>query len=293
MKTSTNILDGKALAKQVRKQVAAKVLARKDAGLAQPGLATILVGKDAASQVYVRNKHRACENAGIQSFAYELDADSSQSEVLKLINELNDNVEVHGVLLQLPVPKHLDDSELIAAISPLKDVDGLHPENVGLLAQKGRELRFAPATPSGIIRILEEAGVVLEGANAVVVGRSNIVGLPIALMLLEANATVTICHSRSKDLAGICRQADVLIAAVGIPEFVRAAWVKPGATVIDVGVNRVEDNSDKRGYRLAGDVHFAEVSEIAGIITPVPGGVGPMTIAMLLENTLRAAEFHD
>ena len=200
---------------------------------------------------------------------------------------------MHGILLQLPVPKQLDDAELIRVISPLKDVDGLHPENVGLLAQKGREMRFAPATPSGIMRLLEEAGTELEGANAAVLGRSNIVGLPISLMLLEANATVTVCHSRSTDLAAICKRADVLIAAVGKPEFVLADWVKPGATVIDVGVNRVDDSSTKRGYRLVGDVDFDEVSKVAAAITPVPGGVGPMTIAMLLENTLRAAELHD
>jgi 5,10-methylene-tetrahydrofolate dehydrogenase/methenyl tetrahydrofolate cyclohydrolase len=251
------------------------------------------VGEDTASQVYVRNKHRACEKVGIQSFAYDLAVDNEQSEVLQLIQELNKNPDVHGILLQLPVPEHLDDEELIAAISPLKDVDGLHPENVGLLAQKGREVRFAPATPSGIMRLLDEAGVKLEGANAVVLGRSNIVGLPISLMLLEANATVTICHSRSKDLAAICRQADVLITAVGRPEFVRADWVKAGAVVIDVGVNRVEDSSRKRGYRLVGDVDFDEVSKVAAAITPVPGGVGPMTIAMLLENTLNAAKLND
>jgi 5,10-methylene-tetrahydrofolate dehydrogenase/methenyl tetrahydrofolate cyclohydrolase len=283
MESGARILDGRLFAEQISEQVAAKVIARKEAGLAQPGLATILVGEDAASQVYVRNKHRACEKVGIQSFAYELAADSAQSEVLQLIQELNKNPDVHGMLLQ----------ELIAAISPLKDVDGLHPENVGLLAQKGREVRFAPATPSGIMRLLDEAGVKLEGANAVVLGRSNIVGLPISLMLLEANATVTICHSRSKDLAAICRQADVLITAVGRPEFVRADWVKAGAVVIDVGVNRVEDSSRKRGYRLVGDVDFDEVSKVAAAITPVPGGVGPMTIAMLLENTLNAAKLND
>jgi methylenetetrahydrofolate dehydrogenase (NADP+)/methenyltetrahydrofolate cyclohydrolase len=293
MESVASILEGKSLAKRIREQVAAKVIARKEAGLAQPGLATILVGEDAASQVYVRNKHRACEKVGIQSFAYELAIDADQSEVLELIQKLNNNAAVHGILLQLPVPKQLDDAELIRAIYPLKDVDGLHPENVGLLAQKGQEMRFAPATPSGIMRLLEEAGTELEGANAVVLGRSNIVGLPISLMLLEANATVTVCHSRSKNLAAICKRADVLIAAVGKPKFVRAAWVKPGATVIDVGVNRVDDSSTKRGYRLVGDVDFDEVSKVAAAITPVPGGVGPMTIAMLLENTLRAAELHD
>ena len=293
MESGASIVDGKSLAEGIREQVAAKVIARKEAGLAQPGLATILVGEDAASQVYVRNKHRSCEKVGIQSFAYELAIGADQSEVLRLIQKLNNNAAVHGILLQLPVPKQLDDAELIRVISPLKDVDGLHPENVGLLAQKGREMRFAPATPSGIMRLLEEAGTELEGANAAVLGRSNIVGLPISLMLLEANATVTVCHSRSTDLAAICKRADVLIAAVGKPEFVLADWVKPGATVIDVGVNRVDDSSTKRGYRLVGDVDFDEVSKVAAAITPVPGGVGPLTIAMLLENTLLAAEFHD
>lgn len=286
-------MDGKALAEKIRVRVAAKVAARKEKGLSQPGLATVLLGEDPASQVYVRSKHRACEQVGIQSFAHELREDAKQKEVLELIQALNDKLEVHGVLVQLPLPKQIDESAVLITISPRKDVDGLHPQNTGLLAQKGRAPLFAPATPSGIMRLLAEAKADLDGANAVVLGRSNIVGLPLMLMLIEANATVTLCHSHTKDLAAVCKRADVLIVAVGQPELVRGDWVKSGAIVIDVGVNRVEDANAKRGYRLVGDVAFEEVSAVAGAITPVPGGVGPMTIAMLLENTLRAAELTD
>jgi methylenetetrahydrofolate dehydrogenase (NADP+)/methenyltetrahydrofolate cyclohydrolase len=284
------LLNGKEIAAQVREEVAAKVAARVEAGLPAPGLATVLVGEDAASQVYVRSKHRACEEAGIQSFAHELPADSPQKDLLELVETLNADPAVHGVLVQLPLPKGLDEIQVIAAIAPNKDVDGLTPANAGLLAQKGRQPRFVPATPRGIMYMLKQTGIELEGSNAVVLGRSNIVGVPIANLLLKANATVTICHSRTRELAAVCRGADVLVAAVGQPEIVRGDWVKPGAVVIDVGVNRVEDASVKRGYRLVGDVAFDEVSEVASAITPVPGGVGPMTIAMLLENTLEAAE---
>jgi len=292
-KSTATILDGKALAKNIREEVAGKVTIRMKRGLAQPGLATIIVGEDPASRVYVRSKHKACEEAGIQSFAHEIPANAAQDEVLDLIQKLNEQSDIHGILVQLPVSKHMDEATLISAISIMKDVDGLHPENVGLLAQKGRQPLFAPATPSGIMRLLKETDLRMEGANAVVLGRSNIVGLPIALMMLDANATVTMCHSRTRDLAAVCKRADVLVAAVGKPEFVRGDWVKPGAVVIDVGVNRVDDENAKRGYRLAGDVAFEEASRVARAITPVPGGVGPMTIAMLLENTLRAAEFAD
>jgi len=292
-KTTAIILDGKAFAKEIRMDVAAKVADRMIKGLQQPGLATIIVGDDPASRIYVSNKHKACEEVGIQSFGHELSANAAQEEILELIQRLNKQSDVHGILLQLPVSKHLDEAELISEISLFKDVDGLHPANVGLLAQKGRQPHFAPATPSGIMRLLKKAELKLEGANAVVLGRSNIIGLPISLMLLDENATVTICHSRTRDLATVCKQADVLVVAVGIPEIVRGDWVKSGAMVIDVGVNRVDDEQTKRGYRLVGDVAFDEAMQVAGAITPVPGGVGPLTIAMLLENTLHAAELAD
>jgi 5,10-methylene-tetrahydrofolate dehydrogenase/methenyl tetrahydrofolate cyclohydrolase len=287
---SARILDGKALAAAVRAEVGSQVAARRTAGQAQPGLATVLVGEDPASAIYVRNKRKACEEAGMLSFGFELPATTSQAELLALLAELNARADVHGVLVQLPLPEHIDALAVISAIDPRKDVDCLHPENVGLLAQKGRQPRFVPCTPAGIVRILQDAAVPLAGAHAVVLGRSNIVGLPLSLLLVKADATVTIAHSRTRDLLALCRQADVLVAAAGKPELVRGDWVKPGATVIDVGVNRIADPAAKKGSRVVGDVAFAEVAAVAAAITPVPGGVGPMTIAMLLRNTLRAAE---
>lgn len=287
---TAKILDGKALAARIRAEVAAKVAARIAAGGTTPGLATVLVGNDPASETYVRNKRKACEEAGIVSFGLELPAATSQAELLELIAKLNARQDVHGILVQVPLPVHIDAAALQSAVSPSKDVDCLHPENVGLLAQKGKVPRFVPCTPAGIMRMLVENRTQLEGVPAVVLGRSNIVGMPLALLLTRANATVTIAHSQTRDLAAVCRMADVLIAAVGHPELVRGEWVKPGAVVIDVGVNRVEDAKAKRGYRLVGDVAFDEAVELASAITPVPGGVGPMTIAMLLENTLHAAE---
>jgi len=287
------ILDGKALAAQIRAELTERVAARVAAGGSPPGLATVLVGEHPASQVYVRSKHRACREAGMASFEVELPADASQPDVVAEIERLNADPQVHGILLQLPLPGQLDEIAILQAIDPLKDVDGLHPENAGLLAQKGRRPRFVPATPLGVMRLLEASETPIEGANAVVLGRSNIVGVPAALLLLRANATVTLAHSHTRDLAGLCRTADILVAAVGQPEIVRGDWVKRDATVIDVGINRVEDSEAKRGYRLVGDVAFDEVVSHAGAITPVPGGVGPMTIAMLLENTFKAAELQD
>jgi methylenetetrahydrofolate dehydrogenase (NADP+)/methenyltetrahydrofolate cyclohydrolase len=284
------ILDGKALAAKVRAETTAKVAARTTAGKTPPGLATILVGNDPASETYVRNKRKSSEEVGMVSFGYEMPAETSQAELLKLIVELNSRPEIHGILVQVPLPKHIDPAAIQSAISPLKDVDCLHPENIGYLAQKGREPRFVSCTPAGIMRMFAESGVKLSGANAVVLGRSNIVGMPISLLLIKADATVTVAHSRTQDLPGVCRAADVLIAAVGKPQMVRGDWVKPGAVVIDVGVNRIEDKTKKSGSRLVGDVAYAEAAEVASAITPVPGGVGPMTIAMLLENTYHAAE---
>jgi len=235
-------------------------------------------------------KQKACEKLGIRSFGYTLPEDSTQEEVEKLVKELNANPEVNGILVQLPLPSGLDEESVLNAISIDKDVDGFHPVNIGRLAQKGREPLFVPCTPDGSIYLIQKMGIPIEGANAVVLGRSNIVGMPVALLLVGLNATVTICHSRSRDLPGICRQADILIAAVGRPEMVKKDWVKPGATVIDVGTNRIDDPSKEKGYRLVGDVDFDEVKEVAGAISPSPDGVGPMTITMLLRNTVRAAK---
>jgi len=290
---SANIIDGKQIGQDIRDEVKIAVDNRLKQGLSAPGLATVLVGENPASKVYVRNKQKACAEVGIASFGHNLPGDATQDEVETLVRNLNADPAVNGILVQLPLPRHLDEEKVLTAIDLNKDVDGFHPVNIGRLAQKGREPVFVPCTPAGCMVMLERAGAQLNGANAVVLGRSNIVGMPVALLLVKANATVTICHSRTRDLASVVRGADVLVAAIGQPEFVKKEWVKPGAIVIDVGINQVEDASAKRGYRLVGDVAFDEVSEVAGAITPVPGGVGPMTIAMLLKNTLRAAELAD
>ncbi len=287
------IIDGKAIAESIREDVRKSVQERIAQGLPVPGLATVIVGDNPASKVYVRMKHRACEEAGILSVGHELPATASQEEVEALVKQLNEDPEINGILVQLPLPAGLDEESVLSAISLKKDVDGFHPVNIGRLAQKGREPLFVPATPAGVMVLLDENGTELDGANAVVLGRSNIVGMPVSLLLLRANATVTICHSHTRDLPGVIREADVLVAAIGRPEFVRGDWIKPGATVIDVGTNRVEDPGSKRGYRLVGDVNFDEAVKVAGAITPSPGGVGPMTIAMLLRNTLRAARLAD
>ncbi|MCL4562834.1 MAG: bifunctional methylenetetrahydrofolate dehydrogenase/methenyltetrahydrofolate cyclohydrolase FolD [Chloroflexi bacterium] len=290
---TAQLIDGTAIAEQIRAGVAADVKARKEAGKSIPGLATVLIGENPASQVYVRSKQKACAEVGIQSFGQTLPATVSQAEAEALIKELNDNPAVNGILVQLPLPKGLDEERILNTIRLDKDVDGFHPVNIGRLAQKGRDPLFVPCTPSGVMYMLEKSLPSLEGVNAVVLGRSNIVGMPVALLLVRANATVTICHSRTHNLPDVVRSADVLVAAVGKAEMVRGSWVKPGAVVIDVGINRVEDATRPRGYRLVGDVAFDEVKEVAGAITPVPGGVGPMTIAMLLKNTLAAAEMSD
>jgi methylenetetrahydrofolate dehydrogenase (NADP+)/methenyltetrahydrofolate cyclohydrolase len=290
---TAQIIDGTAIAAKVRAQVAADVAQRLRDGKSQPGLATVLVGDNTASQTYVRSKRKACAEAGIESFGHELAATATQREVEQLVADLNADPRVHGILVQLPLPEGLDEEKVLAAISLEKDVDGFHPINIGRLAMKGRRPLFVPCTPAGCMVLLEEAGAVFKGANAVVLGRSNIVGLPAAMLLLHRDATLTVCHSRSRDLPAICRGADILIAAVGRAEMVKADWVKPGAFVIDVGINRKDDPTRKSGYRLVGDVAYDEVKEVAGAITPVPGGVGPMTIAMLLRNTVRGAELAD
>jgi 5,10-methylene-tetrahydrofolate dehydrogenase/methenyl tetrahydrofolate cyclohydrolase len=290
---TAKILDGTALAEEIRSGVGRAVAARKAVGQSIPGLATVLVGENPASQAYVRSKHKACEQAGMNSFGHVLPADASQEEVVALVRRLNADPAVHGILVQLPLPSGLDEESVLREISLNKDVDGFHPVNIGRLAQKGRDPFFVPCTPAGCMLLIEQALPDLNGVNAVVLGRSNIVGMPVALLLVRANATVTICHSRTKDLPGVVRQADVVVAAIGKPELVRGDWVKPGAVVIDVGINRVEDATRPKGYRLVGDVAFQEVKEVAGAVTPVPGGVGPMTIAMLLRNTLRGAKLSD
>ncbi len=287
---TAEIIDGVATAKRIREKVAAEVERWVADGNPRPGLATVLVGEDPASQVYVRSKQKACSQAGIASYGHVLPADVSQAELEKLVEELNADPKVNGILVQLPLPKGLDEERVLRAIRIEKDVDGFHPVNIGRLAQKGRDPYFVPCTPAGIMQLLAEHTPTLEGAEAVVLGRSNIVGMPVALLLVRANATVTICHSRSRDLPSIIRKADVLVAAVGRPDMVQGDWIKPGAVVIDVGINRVEDASDPKGYRLTGDVDFESAKEVAGAITPVPGGVGPMTIAMLIQNTLQAAK---
>lgn len=288
--TIPHIIDGKAIAAQVQAEVAAGVAELKATTGITPGLATVLVGENPASQTYVRNKRLRCEEVGMHSVGHELPADISAADLLAVVESLNRDPAIHGILVQLPLPKHIAEEQILGAIAIEKDVDGFHPVNIGKLGMKGREPSFAPCTPLGCMVLLERMGVTFAGKHAVVLGRSNIVGLPAAMMLLKRDCTVTVCHSRTADLPAVTRQADILIAAVGRAEMVKADWVKPGAIVIDVGINSVPDATKKKGYRLVGDVAFDEVAAVAGAITPVPGGVGPMTIAMLLSNTLVAAQ---
>lgn len=290
---TAQLIDGKLIAQQVRDEVARNVAERIASGKSKPTLATVLVGDRVDSATYVASKQKACAELGMGSVSHNVPGDVSQAELENLVRSLNEDTSVHGILVQLPLPAHLDEERVLQLVSVEKDVDGFSPINIGRLAQKGREPLFVPCTPYGCIYLLEKAGVTIEGSNAVVLGRSNIVGMPAALLLIGKNATVTICHSRTRDLPSVIRQADILIAAIGKTEFVRGDWLKPGAAVIDVGINSKPDATRKSGYRLVGDVNFAEAQEVAGFITPVPGGVGPMTIAMLMKNTLRAAEIQD
>ncbi len=345
---TAKLIDGDAVAAQIYEEIQAEVAELKEKHELIPGLATVLVGENPASQAYVRSKQKTCTECGFNSVGEHLPADASQEEVEALVKRLNQDENIHGILVQLPLPKHLDEEKVLSAISLEKDVDGFHPINIGRLAMKGRKPLFVPCTPAGSIELLVRSGVEIEGAEAVVLGRSNIVGLPVSMLLLHRNATVTICHSRTKDLPATCRRADILIAAVGRPEMVKKDWVKPGAAVIDVGINRVwvehpadreytcaatgetfaahrVDESEKGGrrkmgvycathdkaylkdhvpadagdcemidlyrkYKLVGDVDFEDVKQVAGYLTPVPGGVGPMTIAMLMWNTLAGAK---
>jgi 5,10-methylene-tetrahydrofolate dehydrogenase/methenyl tetrahydrofolate cyclohydrolase len=286
---TARIIDGQAIAAAIREEVKADVEQLKARHDLTPGLATVLVGERPDSQTYVRMKTRACAEAGINSFGHDLPEDISQDALLAIVQELNANPAVHGILVQLPLPAHIDEEAVLAAVSLEKDVDGFHPINIGRLSMKRRAPLFVPCTPKGCIELLDRSGIEIEGKQAVVLGRSNIVGLPVAMLLLHRNATLTICHSRTQNLPDVVRQADILIAAVGRAEMVRGDWIKPGAAIIDVGINPVDDPTKKRGYRLVGDVAFDEAREVASAITPVPGGVGPMTIAMLLRNTTDSA----
>jgi methylenetetrahydrofolate dehydrogenase (NADP+)/methenyltetrahydrofolate cyclohydrolase len=283
---AATLLDGKALAQVIRRETAEGVSALLKAGGIRPGLAAVLVGHDPASQIYVRNKRKACEEVGIASWLHEMPASTTQTELLDLLAHLNTEPKVHGILVQLPLPAQIDEAAVIRSVAPAKDIDGFGPENLGLLA--AGHPRFLPCTPHGVQWLLVRNNIPVEGAHVVIVGRSNIVGKPLALILMQkakgANATVTVCHSRSRNLADITRSADVVVVAIGQPRFLKADMVRPGAVVVDVGVNRLADG------KLAGDVDFEAVREVASAISPVPGGVGPMTIAMLLHNTLRAAK---
>ena len=276
------IIDGKAISKDIREEIKNEVAERVANGLSRPGLAVIIVGEDPASQVYVRNKKKGCEEVGFYSEVYELPAETTQDELNALVDKLNKDEKIHGILCQLPLPKHLDENEVILRIDPKKDVDAFHPYNVGKIMIG--DFDFLPCTPAGVMALLERSGIEVSGKECVVVGRSNIVGKPQAMLLLHKSGTVTVCHSRTKDLASVCRRADILVAAIGKADFFGADMVKEGAVVIDVGMNRRPDG------KLTGDVNFAEVEPKASYITPVPGGVGPMTITMLLKNTLTAAK---
>lgn len=290
--TGARLIDGNAIGAEMRAELAGEIAALKKKGVT-PGLAVVLVGDNPASQVYVRMKGKACDDAGLYHETIKLPRDTSEADLMALLERLNANPKIHGILVQLPLPKQIDTNRALHRIDPRKDVDGFHPENVGKVAV-GDPTGFRPATPYGVQQLLIRTGVETKGAHAVVVGRSNIVGRPMASLLLHdapgGNATVTVCHSRTRHIEQHTRQADILIVAIGKPEFVTGDMVKPGAVVIDVGVNRVDDPSRKQGYRLVGDVKFDEAKQVASAITPVPGGVGPMTITMLLFNTVQAAK---
>jgi len=286
------LIDGNAIAKAIRAEVARDVASLSERGV-RPGLAVVLVGDDPASAVYVRSKGKACEEAGMHSVTLRLPADTSQEGLLNEVRALNEDAAIHGILVQMPLPKHIDADTIIRSIRPEKDVDGFHPVNVGKMLI-GEQDGFVPCTPAGIQELLVRSGVETKGAECVIIGRSNIVGKPMMALMVQsrtgANATVTVCHSATKHLARHTCRADILIVAAGRPRMVTGEMIKPGAVVIDVGINRVDDTASPRGYRLAGDVDFESAREVASLITPVPGGVGPMTIAMLLKNTVRAAE---
>ena len=284
------IIDGKLIADQIKKEIAAEVAGMIDRGQNAPHLAAVIVGDDGASQTYVASKEKACHSVGMTSSVYRLPARTTEEELLQTVQFLNDDPEIDGYIIQLPLPKHIDEDKIINAIKPSKDVDGFTSINVGRL-QLGLPC-FVPATPNGIMELIKRSGIETVGKNVVVLGRSNIVGTPMAVLMSRKgiDATVTLCHSKTQDLPGICRQADIVVAAIGKQGFVKADMVKPGAVVIDVGIHRVEDPNSPKGYKILGDVDYEEVSKVASAITPVPGGVGPMTIVSLLQNTLKAAK---
>lgn len=285
-----NIIDGKAIAQTIRSEIASEVLYLSNKYGKVPGLAVVIVGCRKDSQSYVSMKRKACAEVGIKSFDVDLPEQVSEAELISKVHELNAHPDVHGILVQLPLPKHINEEKVLSEISIEKDVDGFHPLNIGKLAMKGREPLFLPCTPKGCLELLSRSGISIKGKKAVVVGRSNIVGLPVSLLLLKADATVTVVHSHTRDPESIIREADIIIAAAGQAMMVKGSWIKPGAAVIDVGTNAVDDPSRKSGYRLVGDVDFHEACKVAGWVTPVPGGVGPMTVAMLLKNTLEGAK---
>lgn len=289
---NATLIDGKAMAADLSSEISATTAAMLQDSSVKPGLAVVIVGEDPASQVYVRNKKRTAEACGFHSVQHTLDEKTSQADVLGLINDLNNDPAIHGILVQLPLPEHMDEQVITQAISPDKDVDGFHLINIGKLTAGHTDDAFVPCTPAGCMLMIEgQLGKDLSGLNAVIIGRSNIVGKPMASLLLKSNATVTVCHSRTKDLPAVARNADILVAAVGRPNMVRSDWIKPGAVVIDVGINRVEVEVDgEKKSKLTGDVDFADAQSVAGAITPVPGGVGPMTIVMLMMNTLSSAQ---
>jgi 5,10-methylene-tetrahydrofolate dehydrogenase/methenyl tetrahydrofolate cyclohydrolase len=288
---AARLMDGKETAAAVKAELAAEVCKIEARVGAKPGLAVVIVGERKDSQTYVRSKRKACEDVGIASFGFELPEDCKQEDLIVLIEELNARSDIHGILVQLPLPDTIDDEAVLDRVCLAKDVDGFHPLNIGRLCMTGRTPPlFVPCTPKGCVELLDRYNIPIEGKNAVVIGRSNIVGLPVSMLLLHRNATVTICHSRTKDTESKIREADIVVAACGIANYVKGEWLKEGAVVIDVGINAVDDPSKKRGYRLVGDVDFVSASRRASFITPVPGGVGPMTIAMLLANTVDAAK---
>ena len=288
MNIEDKIIDGKAIADAMKKEIAAEVAGMLDKGMTAPHLAAVIVGEDGASKTYVASKEKACQSVGMTSSVYRLPENTSEDELLKLIDFLNKDEEIDGYIIQLPLPKHINETKVIHSINPKKDVDGFTPHNIGLM-QLG-EPCFLPATPAGIVELLKRSGIETAGKHVVVLGRSNIVGTPISVMLSRkgADATVTICHSKTQNLPEITRQADILVVAIGKPKFLKADMVKPGAVVIDVGIHRIDDSTTEKGYRIEGDVDFDEVAKVASKITPVPGGVGPMTIVELLYNTLQA-----
>jgi methylenetetrahydrofolate dehydrogenase (NADP+)/methenyltetrahydrofolate cyclohydrolase len=288
---SASIIDGKKIAADIKQEAAQETELLRSKGIV-PGLATVLVGEDPASQTYVGMKRKTCEELGMRSIFEKHDADMPEADLLVLVDRLNKDPEIHGVLVQLPLPKHINDKKVLLLIDPDKDVDGFHPMNVGRMMVG--EPRFLPCTPAGVVELLVRSGNPPSGKEVVVVGRSNIVGKPVAVMLMQKNpradATITVCHSRTRGLPEVVRRGDIVIAAMGSPEFIKGDWIKPGAVVIDVGTNRVDDPTRERGWRLVGDVEFEKAKEVASAITPVPGGVGPMTIALLMANTVRAAK---